>query len=286
MFVMVTGAKGQLGGEIVRTLEQHHVRVLPVDREDFDLTDADAVMRAVTAAKPEIIIHCGSYTMLDAAETEPEVCCQVNAMGTMNIVRAALTVDARLMYFSTGYVFEGSGEEPYEINDHRGAPRSVYGQSKKQGEEAVRSLMTRYWIIRTSWVFGGTGDNFVRFVLGKARERREFSMVDDQIGSPTYTRDLAELVLAMIRTTKYGIYHATNEGFCSRAEFARAIIDLAGIRCRVRPVQTKLYLTKAKRPLNTRLSKASLDAAGFMRLPSWKDAVSRYLDELRSMDLL
>ena len=280
MKVMVTGARGQLGQDLTRKLAQAGHQVIAVDVQDFDLTDSAAVQSAVEAAEPNAIIHCAAYTAVDRAETEPETCCAVNAIGTLNLARAAVRADAKLLYISTDYVFHGDGTEPYEVNDPVG-PRSIYGLSKLQGEEAVRSLMTRCFIVRISWVFGAGGKNFIRTMLRLSEDHREVRVVNDQVGSPTYTPDLSDFLCQLIVTDKYGIYHATNEGTCTWAELAERTFALAGRDCRVIPVPTSEYPTLARRPLNSRLSKACLDRAGFSRLPPWEDALARFLQELR-----
>lgn len=280
MKILVTGVGGQLGWDVCRRLDLLGIENKGVDVGDFDLTDGEAVMSAVRAYAPDAIIHCAAYTNVEKAESMPEVCADVNGMGTLNVVRAALAVGAKLMYISTDYVFEGTGETPYEV-DAPHAPQSVYGLTKDQGEEAVTSLMQRYYIVRISWVFGEHGNNFVRTMLRLGASRKELNVVCDQIGSPTYTPDLAVLLCDMIRTEKYGVYHATNEGYCSWADFAQAIMEEAGLRCVVHPVPTSEYPTVAKRPLNSRMSKRSLDDAGFCRLPSWQDALHRYIEVLQ-----
>lgn len=283
MKVLVTGVAGQLGYDVMRRLAELKIDAKGVDYQDFDLTDSEAVMAAVRAYAPDAIIHCAAYTAVDKAEQEPEKCAAVNGMGTLNLVRAALAVDAKLLLISTDYVFHGEGEEPFEINAPYN-PRNVYGLSKVQSEEAVRSLMTRFFIIRTAWVFGLNGHNFVKTMLRLGAEKQEVSVVADQFGSPTYAKDLARLICDMIQTSKFGVYHATNEGFCSWAEFAAEIMHQGGVRCRVNPVATSQYPTPAKRPANSRLSKACLDTAGFNRLPPWQDALTRYLLELQNSE--
>ena len=278
MKVLVTGAKGQLGSDVMDRLRAMRIDCIGIDAGDCDLLDADAVMQTIYACHPDAIIHCAAYTAVDQAESEPEHCCAVNGMGTLNVVRAALLIDAKLLYVSTDYVFSGDGLLPHEV-DERKQPRNIYGLSKLQGEEAVRSLMTRYFIVRTSWVFGTGGANFVRTMLRLGAEKREVSVVSDQVGSPTYSRDLARLLCDMIRTNRFGVYHATNEGFCSWAEFAQAIMAGGNRRCHVKAVASADYPTPASRPLNSRLSKASLDQAGFARLPDWHDALNRFLME-------
>ena len=281
MKVLVTGAQGQLGQDVMTALRAAGMEAVGVDYQDYDLLDGEAVHRMVNACHPDAIIHCAAYTQVDQAEREPEKCAGVNGMGTLNVVRAALSVDAKLLYISTDYVFPGTGEAPYETDDLR-CPRSVYGLSKEQGEEAVRSLMTRYFIVRIAWLFGAHGRNFVRTMLDLAARRNSVRVVDDQYGSPTYAVDLANLLVQMIRTDRYGIYHATNEGFCSWADFAEEIMRAANTGCRVERVSTAEYGAPAKRPANSRLSKRSLDEGHFPRLPAWQDALQRYLQEIRA----
>ena len=279
MKVLVTGVKGQLGFDVMKRLAALNIEARGVDYTDCDLTDGPSVMALVRGESPDAIIHCAAYTAVDRAETEPEQCAAVNGMGTLNMVRAALAVDAKLLYVSTDYVFSGEGDTPVDISAPY-QPRNVYGLTKAQGEEAVRSLMNRSFIVRTSWVFGAHGDNFVKTMLRLGADHSEVSVVGDQIGSPTYTVDLARLLCDMVQTNRYGIYHATNEGYCSWASFAAEIMRQAGLRCTVRAIPTSEYPTLARRPANSRLSKASLDQAGFARLPQWEDALSRYLAEI------
>lgn len=281
MKVLVTGVAGQLGYDVMKRLAELKIDAKGVDYQDFDLMDGEAAMNAVRAYGPDAIVHCAAYTAVDMAEQEPEKCAGINGMGTLNMVRAALAVDAKLLLVSTDYVFNGEGQEPFEVNAPYN-PKNVYGLSKVQGEEAVRSLMTRFFIVRTAWVFGVNGRNFVKTMLRLGKEKQEINVVADQFGSPTYTKDLARLICDMIQTNKFGIYHATNEGFCSWAEFATEIMHQGGCRCRVNPVTTSQYPTPAKRPANSRLSKACLDAAGFDRLPPWQEALTRYLLELQA----
>ncbi len=279
MKVLVTGVAGQLGYDCVKRLTALGIECKGVDRDDFDLTDAQAVMAYVKDYAPDAIMHCAAYTNVDKAETEPEVAADVNGGGTLNMVRAALAVDATLMYISTDYVFSGEGTEPFQVKDPI-APQNVYGLTKAQGEEAVRSLMQKFFIIRTAWVFGLNGRNFVKTMLRLGSEKEELNVVNDQFGSPTYTPDLARLMCDMIRTNHYGVYHATNEGFCSWADFAEEIMRQSGRKCRIHPVTTEEYNAPVKRPANSRLSKESLTEAGFDRLPPWQDALTRYLVEL------
>ena len=280
MKVLVTGVKGQLGHDVVEHLLRQGITPICVDKEDFDLTNEYETLYYVTQAKPDAVIHCAAYTAVDQAESDIERCCRINGQGTKNLVRAAVQCKSKFLYVSTDYVFPGTGEDPYEVDDPRG-PKNIYGQSKMQGEVAVTSQMTAYFIVRTSWVYGVNGNNFVRTMLRLGEERNFLNVVDDQIGSPTYSDDLAKLLVDMIQTNKYGIYHATNEGYCSWAEFAREIMMRAGLLCEVRGIPTSQYKTPAQRPLNSRLSKKSLDAADFARLPHWEDALQRYLNIIR-----
>ena len=280
MKVLVTGYAGQLGWDTVRLLEARGIECRGVDMQDFDLTDGQAVREYVRRYRPTAIVHCAAYTNVDKAESQPEVCAKVNGMGTVNIVRAALSVGAKVVFISTDYVFPGTGEEPWKVDDPYG-PQNVYGMSKVQGEDAVRSLMTRYFILRTSWVFGKNGRNFVRTMLRLGKEKNEIRVVDDQVGSPTYTKDLARVICDLLPTDKYGIYHVRNEGFMSWCDFAKMIMQKAGLPCRVIPVPSSDYSTPAKRPLNSRLDGSKLAASGFEPMPAVENALTRYLEELR-----
>ncbi len=279
MKVLVTGYAGQLGWDVVHQLEGRGVECRGVDMQDFDLTDGAAVMKYVTGYQPDVIVHCAAYTAVDRAESEPEICAAVNGMGTTHMVRAALQVGAKLVYISTDYVFPGTGETPWKEEDEYG-PQNVYGLTKMQGETAVRSLMTRFFILRTSWVFGLHGKNFVKTMLNLGAEKKELRVVDDQVGSPTYTQDLARVICDLIPTDKYGIYHVRNEGFLSWAQFARMIMAGRNLPCRIVPVSSAEYETAAKRPLNSRMSAEKLQAAGIRPMPSVEDALKRYIREL------
>ena len=276
MRIMVTGATGMLGQDVLRVLRAHKHECLGASSADFDLRDGAAVRAAVLAFRPEAIVHCAAYTAVDRAESEPEICCAVNGLGTLNIARAARAVDAKLLYISTDYVFDGSGDAPLET-DARPNPLNVYGLSKLQGEEAVRSVTPDHFILRVSWLFGHGGGNFVETMRRLGREKSQITVVDDQIGSPTYTLDLARLIAQMVSTRRYGTYHVSNEGFCSFADFARMILRADGSRCRVVPIPSAQYPSAARRPLNSRLSKLSLEENGFARLPIWEDALRRYI---------
>ena len=279
MKILVTGVKGQLGYDVMKELNKRNIECLGVDIEDFDITDKGATTAFIKNYHPDCVIHCSAYTAVDKAEDNLDLCSKVNGEGPRNIARACKEIDAKMVYISTDYVFPGIGEHAYEVDDPTG-PLGAYGQTKLDGELAVKELLTKYFIVRISWVFGKNGNNFIKTMLRLGKERNEVSVVCDQIGSPTYTADLAPLLCDMVATEKYGTYHATNEGFCSWAEFTQEIFKLAGCSTKVNFITTSEYPTKAKRPLNSRMSKKSLDEASFNRLPSWQDALDRYLKEI------
>ena len=280
MKVLVTGVKGQLGYDVCRVLEQRGISYLGAGREEFDLTDEEKTRQFITDYHPDAVIHCSAWTAVDAAEDEPEKVYAVNEGGTRTIAQVCKEIGAKMVYISTDYVFPGDGERFYEPEDQTG-PKSVYGSSKLKGEQAVKELLDRYFIVRISWVFGIHGKNFIKTMLRLAETKTELGVVSDQIGSPTYTADLAVLLCDMIETEQYGTYHATNEGTCSWAEFAEEIFRLAGKDVTVHHILTKDYPAKAARPLNSRMSKQKLENAGFHRLPGWQDALQRYLEELK-----
>ena len=281
--VLVTGYAGQLGWDVVHQLENRGVPCKGVDVNDFDLTDGEAVLAAVRECRPDVIVHCAAYTAVDRAEKEPEKCAAVNGVGTMNLVRAAQEVRAKFVYISTDYVFPGTGETPWRENDEYG-PQNVYGLTKMQGEIAVRGALKRFFILRTSWVFGAHGNNFVRTMLRLGAEKSELRVVNDQIGSPTYTQDLARVICDLIPTERYGIYHVRNEGFISWAQFARMIMEARGLPCAIVPVTTEEYGSATKRPLNSRLSAEALAEAGIEPMPTVQDALTRYLNELDRLE--
>ena len=277
MKVLVTGVSGQLGFDVMRELLARGVEAKGASRSDFSLTDFAAMRRFVEAHRPTAIIHCAAYTAVDKAEDEPELCREVNAAATGELARIAKEIGAKFLYISTDYVFPGTGEDFYEPEDEK-APCNVYGESKLLGEEAAQKEIDELFIVRISWVFGENGKNFIKTMLRLAETHEALSVVGDQIGSPTYTRDLARLLADMIETRKYGVYHATNEGTCSWAELAAEALRCAGKKTCVHAIKTEEYPTKAKRPKNSRLSKKCLDEAGFSRLPDWRDAVARYVE--------
>ncbi len=278
MKVLVTGVKGQLGHDVVNELEKRNHTAVGVDIDEMDITDAASVERVIKDAAPDAVIHCAAYTAVDAAEDNEELCRRVNAGGTENIARVCKELNCKLMYISTDYVFNGQGTRPWEPDDER-QPLNVYGQTKYEGELAVEGL-EKYFIVRIAWVFGVNGKNFIKTMLNLGKTRDTLTVVCDQIGSPTYTYDLARLLADMIETDRYGRYHATNEGLCSWHEFAVEIFRQAGMKVNVIPVTSDQYPAKAKRPANSRMDKSKLDAAGFQRLPAWQDALGRYLREL------
>lgn len=277
MRFLVTGVKGQLGHDVMEELALRGHEGEGVDVEEMDITDAQAVDRVIRQAKADGVIHCAAYTAVDKAEDEPEICTKVNAEGTENIAKVCKELDLPMMYISTDYVFGGEGERPWEPQDPCD-PLNVYGQSKYLGELAVQKYLKRYYIVRIAWVFGVSGNNFIKAMLNKAKTTQKVSVVSDQVGSPTYTRDLAVLLVDMMETDRYGIYHATNEGICNWYEFAKEIFTQAGISMEVTAITADEYPAKAKRPHNSRMDKGKLDAEGFRRLPSWQDALKRYLE--------
>lgn len=280
MKVLVTGYKGQLGYDVVNELEKRGHEAVGVDVEEMDITDADVVKRVITETAPDAVIHCAAYTAVDAAEDQEELCRKVNAFGTENIAKVCGDLDIKMMYISTDYVFDGQGERPWEPDDPRD-PMNVYGQTKYEGELAVEKYVKKFFLVRIAWVFGLNGKNFIKTMLRLGEERGEVGVVADQIGSPTYTYDLARLLVDMIETEHYGRYHATNEGLCSWYEFAVEIFRQAGMeQVKVNPLTSDQFPAKAKRPMNSRMSKEKLDEKGFQRMPSWQDALSRYLEAI------
>ncbi|OPX84711.1 MAG: dTDP-4-dehydrorhamnose reductase [Pelotomaculum sp. PtaB.Bin104] len=278
--VLVTGANGQLGYDVVKRLNMLGIESVGVDISDFDITDKEQTEAFILNLKPDVVVHCAAYTAVDKAEDEQEKCYTINVDGTRYIAEACKKIDAKMVYISTDYVFDGEGTDAHP-EDKPTAPVDYYGYSKEQGELAVKELLEKYFIIRTSWVYGKNGNNFVKTMLKLGQTKDEISVVNDQIGAPTYTRDLAVLICNMIQTTKYGTYHGVNEGYCSWYEFAVEIFRLTGINIKVNSISTSEYPTRAKRPLNSRLSKGMLDKNEFERLPQWEDALVRYIRELK-----
>ena len=291
MKVLVTGVKGQLGHDVVNELVKRGHKAVGVDIEEMDITDADSVKQVLHAEKPEAVIHCAAWTAVDDAEDEDKQAkvFLVNATGTENIAKVCKELDCKMMYISTDYVFNGEGDNFWEPDDMNRQPLNVYGRSKYEGELAIEQNLAKYFIVRIAWVFGVNGKNFIKTMLNLGKNHDKLTVVCDQIGSPTYTYDLARLLVDMIETDKYGRYHATNEGICSWYEFACEIFRQAAAmghseydseHLTVEPVTADHYPAKAKRPSNSRMNKDKLTEQGFERLPSWQDAVGRYLKEI------
>lgn len=283
--VLVTGVNGQLGFDVLKRLNSLRIEGIGVDIKDFDITDKDQTEEYIMKLKPDVVVHCAAYTAVDKAEEDRQNCYAINALGTRYIAEVCKKIDAKLVYISTDYVFDGKGtgrQSEDKITD----PVNYYGYTKKLGEIAVKELVNKYFIIRTSWVYGKNGNNFVKTMLRLSKNKDEISVVDDQTGAPTYTADLANLICDMIQTTKYGVYHGVNEGFCSWYEFAVAIFNNLGVNVKIKPIATSDYPTKAKRPLNSKLSTRKLVKNGFNQLPTWEDALARYLRELQDNNLL
>jgi len=272
MKVLVTGANGQLGYDVIKRLEKSGIQYLGTDRDTLDITNQENVKRVIRDYNPNVVIHCAAYTAVDKAEDEREICHAVNVLGTIYIAEACKEIDAKMVYISTDYVFDGEGDKPFEVTD-KPNPINYYGQTKYEGELEVQRLLDKYFIVRISWVFGSNGNNFVKTMLRLGTERDEISVVADQIGSPTYTYDLAKLLVEMIQTDKYGVYHATNEGYCSWYQFACEIFKQAGMDVKVNPIKTEDYPTRAKRPKNSRLSKEKLRIEFNSNMRDWNIAV-------------
>ena len=288
MKVFVTGVKGQLGYDVVNECKKRGYEVIGVDIEEMDITDANAVERVITAACPDVVVHCAAWTAVDAAEEAENIpkVRAVNAIGTQNIANVCKILGCKLIYISTDYVFDGQGTKPWAPDQKDYRPLNVYGQTKLEGELAVAGTLEKYFIVRIAWVFGLNGKNFIKTMLSVGKKYDTVRVVNDQIGTPTYTYDLARLLVDMAKTEKYGYYHATNEGgYISWYEFACEIFRQAGYPTKVIPVTTQEYgLSKAKRPFNSRLDKSKLIENGFTPLPDWKDALGRYLKEIGYAD--
>lgn len=284
MKLLVTGAAGQLGHDVVTEAEKNNIEVIGVDVLDMDITDREKVFEVIGKIHPDAVIHCAAWTAVDAAEDEEnrEKVRLINAEGTRNIALACKEINAKMLYISTDYVFDGTGTTPWDPDCKSYAPLGWYGETKLRGELAVSEILTNYFIVRIAWVFGRYGKNFVKTMISVGKTHDEVRVVNDQIGTPTYTPDLSKLLVAMIQTDKYGYYHATNEGgFISWYDFTCEIYRQAGLATKITPVTTAEYgLSKAKRPENSRLDKTKLVKNGFTPLPDWKDALARYLKEL------
>lgn len=284
MKVLVTGVKGQLGYDVVNELTKRGHTAIGVDIDEMDITDKHSVQIVIEKTKPDAVIHCAAWTAVDLAEDENKIALvrAVNTDGTRNIAEICKKFNCKMMYISTDYVFNGQGTEPWEPDCKDYEPLNVYGQTKLGGELAVANLLEKYFIVRIAWVFGVNGNNFIKTMLNVGKKYDELTVVNDQIGTPTYTYDLARLLVDMIETKKYGYYHATNEGgYISWYDFACEIFKQAGYNTKVKPVTTEEYgISKAKRPFNSRLDKSKLIENGFKPLPTWQDALSRYLKEI------
>ncbi len=284
MKVLVTGVKGQLGFDVVGELEKRGHEAVGADIAEMDITDGRQVARVMQSVKPDAVIHCAAWTAVDAAEDEAnrETVRKVNATGTENIARECKKLGCKMLYLSTDYVFDGQGEKPWQADCNDFKPLNAYGKSKLDGEIAVKKLLDKYFIVRIAWVFGKNGNNFIKTMLRLGKTHDSLRVVSDQIGTPTYTYDLARLLVDMTETEKYGCYHATNEGgYISWADFAKEIFRQAGYSAEVIPVTTEEYgISKAARPHNSRLDKSKLAANGFEPLPDWQDALARYLKEI------
>ena len=301
MKVLVTGVCGQLGHDVINELAKRGYEGFGSDIQPeyagvadgsavttapyvrMDITDEEAVFATIKDVRPDVIVHCAAWTAVDAAEDEEnqDKVFRINAKGTEYIAKAAKEIDAGLVYISTDYVFDGQGERPWEPDDKCYAPLNVYGRTKLEGELAVSSILEKYFIVRIAWVFGLNGKNFIKTMINVGKTHDTVRVVNDQIGTPTYTLDLARLLVDMIETDKYGYYHATNEGgYISWYEFCKEFYRQYGLTTNVIPVTTAEYgLSKAARPFNSRLDKSKLTKMGFVPLPAWQDAVARYLKE-------
>ena len=280
MKYFITGVSGQLGHDIVEELKSRNYNdYLAPTGAELDITDKEKVLKVISEYNPDVIFHCAAYTAVDKAEEEKDKCYNVNVNGTKNIVEAAKEVGAKVVYISTDYVFDGTKEGIYEPNDPTN-PINQYGYTKLEGEKAALELDNSL-VVRISWVFGINGNNFIKTMLRLSETKTELNVVSDQIGSPTYTYDLAKLLIDMALNNKSGIYHATNEEYCSWYEFAKYIFEVNGKDMKVNPILTKDYPTAAKRPLNSKMDKSKLEEDGLYRLPSWKDATERFSKVLR-----
>lgn len=301
--ILVTGVNGQLGYDVVRELDKRGYEAIGVDREVMNLTNSEEIRKVMNDISPDGVIHCAAYTAVDAAEDNIELCERVNALAVKDIAECAKVLDIPMIYISTDYVFNGMkginqnnvDEVAYTIEDNnickecyleyteddKVNPINVYGRTKYEGERYVRDILDKHYIVRISWVFGENGNNFIDTMLRLSKDRDELNVIDDQVGSPTYTKDLAPLLVDMLESDMYGTYHATNDGYCSWYEFAKEIFDVAGVDIKVNPITTDMYPTKAKRPFNSKMSKEKLKNNNFRTLRSWKIAVKDYIENIK-----
>ena len=282
MKILVTGASGQLGYDVCRELAERKIENCGVSSKELDITNQQAVLDYIMDYHPDAVIHCAAYTKVDQAEDEPSKAFAVNREGTRNIAEACRQIDAKMLYISTDYVFPGTGKRFYEVDDPKG-PLNVYGKSKLAGEAEVEKRLKKYFIVRISWVFGKHGNNFVKTMLRLAEDHQKITVVDDQIGSPCYTKHVAYALCDMVKSENYGTYHLTNAGICSWAEFAKEIFNITEKQVSVIPVKSIAYPTKAIRPQNSRLSKKKSDVLGWTPLPDWKIALYEYLEEIDAL---
>lgn len=284
MKVLVTGVKGQLGFDVVKELKKRGYDAVGVDINEMDITDAEKVTEVITDVNPDVVVHCAAWTAVDAAEDEENIpkVRAINVSGTQNIADVCKNINCKMIYISTDYVFNGLGTEPWQADCREYDPLCVYGQTKLEGELAVSQTLDKYFIVRIAWVFGKNGNNFIKTMLNVGKKFHTVRVVNDQIGTPTYTYDLARLLVDMAETDKYGYYHVTNEGgYISWYDFTCEIFKQVGYDTEVVPVTTEEYgLSKAARPFNSRLDKSKLTENGFKPLPVWQDALERYLKEI------
>lgn len=276
MKILVTGACGQLGSDVINVLTKNSFNAIGIDIHDVDLLDFNGTKSLVFGINPDVIIHCAAYTAVDLAEKEHQICMDINANSTENIAKIAREINAKMVYISTDYVFSGNDNQPHNEYE-KPNPINFYGKSKLLGEKFVQENLEKYFIVRTSWVFGKNGNNFVNKMLNISKEKSEIAVVSDQIGSPTYTVHLAYFIAELVKTDKYGIYHATGSGHCSWDEFARKIFELMSIDIRIRKISSAEFPAAAKRPYNSRLSNNTLIKSGFKTLPNWEIGLEEYL---------
>ena len=281
--ILVTGSTGQSGSDVVKELLKRGYSTLSPNRSELNLCSEDNIRNYILNSNCEAIVHCAAYTQVDKAEDEKDLCIKINATATKHIAKCAKILDIPMIYISTDYVFDGTKDGKYTENDETN-PINIYGESKLAGEKYVQEILDKYYIVRTSWVFNINGKNFIETMLRLSKANNQLSIVNDQIGSPTYTKDLSRLLVDMLETSKYGLYHATNEGYCSWYEFANTIFKLANINIDIKAINSNEYASRAKRPMNSKLSKDKLIEYGFKPLPHWEDALKDYL--IRRGDLL
>ncbi|SFS84485.1 dTDP-4-dehydrorhamnose reductase [Paenibacillus sp. 453mf] len=290
MKVLVTGAAGQLGKDVVMLLQSKGCEVLACDRQTLDITNSEQCEAVVAEFKPQAIIHCAAYTAVDAAETDVEGAYLVNATGSRNLAVAAEKIGAKIVYISTDYVFNGQSSEPYHEYDNTD-PQSIYGKSKRAGEVLTQSLSSRYFIVRTSWVYGLHGNNFVKTMLKLGQEKPLLNVVNDQKGSPTYTVDLAAFLYELIQTEKYGIYHASNSGSCTWYEFTQAILEEAAqvldmkVTASLEPCTTDMFPRPAPRPQNSVMEHLAIRTNGLTDLRPWREGLNDFLAELKAISV-